>query len=74
LEPGENGWWRLRQWIAPGGPWFAWCVYADRKRRFSELEQRPDLTGKLLRFSEAGAARAWLASIPRHARCSPRGS
>jgi hypothetical protein len=63
LPPGENGWWRLRQWITPGGPRCAWCVYRDRKRRFSKLEQRPDLAGKVLRFGEPAAARAWLASL-----------
>ena len=62
-EPGENAWWRLRQWVSPGGPLFACRVYAARKREFSELEQRSRVTAPVLRFTAPAAARAWLASL-----------
>lgn len=62
-ESGENQLWRLRQWVAPGGPAFAYSVYAARRREFGQLQQRPELAGKLLHFRAPSAAHAWLASL-----------
>jgi hypothetical protein len=62
-EPGENGWWRLRQWVIPGGPLFAWNVYAARKREFRKLEQHPAVGEKVLRFTNPTIAGKWLSSL-----------
>ncbi len=62
-EPGEKRGWRLRQWIAPGGPCFAGSVYAGRRREFRQLQHRPEAVGKVLRFGGPAAAQAWLASL-----------
>lgn len=59
----QNSGWRLRQWIATGGPLFANSVYGDRRREFRQLAARSDLAGKVMCFDAPAAARAWLASI-----------
>lgn len=64
LPAGLSEGWRLRQWIAPGGPRFANSVYADRKREFQLLEVRPECVGKVLRFVTPADAQAWLTSLP----------
>ena len=60
---GPNGWWRLRQWVAPGGPRFAYSVYVERRREFRRLERDPRLAGKVRRFGGPIEAQGWLASL-----------
>ena len=63
-ELGKNQWWRLRQWVVPGGPCFAWQTYAKRKQEFSQLSNRSELKdAKVLRFGRPQDASAWLDSI-----------
>jgi hypothetical protein len=64
-KPGEKAWGRLRQWIAPGGPYWAWTVYARRQREFAALADRSDLArATVLRFGRPQQAHAWLESLP----------
>ena len=63
-KPGQDRWERFRQWVEAGGPYFAWSVYAERKHEFAQLQDRPDLSGKVLHFQSAARAQTWLESLP----------
>ena len=63
-EPSKNQSGRLRQWIAPGGPLFAWKTYAQRKQEFATLSEKTELSEtQILRFNHPREARDWLASL-----------
>src|ERR1041385_1676006 len=63
-EPGQDSWWRFRQWVTPGGPRWAWQTYSQRRQEFGKLSQRPEMaTVQVVRFSRPRAARIWLTSL-----------
>ncbi len=63
-KPNGNEAGRFRQWIAPGGPLWAWSTYAERRTEFGALSCRPDLSNlQVLRFTTPLKARLWLRSL-----------
>lgn len=66
VETGKNQPGRLRQWIAPGGPYWTWQTYVARKQEFAALSCRPELaTAQVLRFGRPNEACVWLDSLSR---------
>jgi hypothetical protein len=46
----------LRHWFGPQSPWFAWSVYAERRREFAALDDHVESRGKVLRLRAPASA------------------